>query len=157
MFIEAGKFCQEHHTNTYIKLRTAQFQLEILAIIAIMPIIALIFLLPNISGQINFYNGALLGSIVLLGIMGGCFSGILSIARGTSKGRIPDQLLDSWLTLSRPIIGAVAALAISAFLISGLIQLGIYLTEYLILAISFAAGFSERLLVKAVESTSGTT
>jgi hypothetical protein len=47
-------------------------------------------------------------------------------------------------------------LAISVFLLSGLIQLGT-LTEYLILAISFASGFSERLLVKAVESTSGGT
>jgi vacuolar-type H+-ATPase subunit E/Vma4 len=152
----AQKILQEHHTNTYIKLRTAQFQLEILALVAILPIVSLVFLLPRVSGQIGLNNFPLVIAVAMLGVLGGCFSGIFSIARSSNKGRIPDQLLSSWLTISRPIVGAIAALAISMFLLSGLIQLGT-LTEYLILAVSFGAGFSERLLVKAVESTSGAT
>jgi len=67
-----------------------------------------------------------------------------------ARAQIPDQLLNSWLTISRPLFGAMSALAISVFLLSGLIQFG-DLTQNLILAISFVAGFSERFLLRAVE------
>jgi len=53
-------------------------------------------------------------------------------------------------TLARPVIGAVAALAIFAFLVAGLLQVN-GVTPGIVLAISFAAGFSERLVMSAVE------
>jgi len=148
------KILQDHHTNTYIKLRTAQIQLEILAIIAIFSLISLGFVLPRVTDTVDFNDPALLFSIIMLGVTGGCFSGIFSIAREANKGKIPDRLLNSWVTISRPLVGAMAALAISAFLLAGLIQLG-NLNRYIIFALSFAVGFSERLLVKAIESTGG--
>jgi hypothetical protein len=55
-----------------------------------------------------------------------------------------------WLTITRPIIGAISALALSLLLLSGLVQVG-ELTHSLILAMSFAVGFLERLLIKTIE------
>lgn len=151
---DAKKILQEHHTNNYIKLRTAQFQLGTLAMVAFVPIVALVFLLPTLSSGISFNSLSLLLATMMLGALGGVFSGILSTAEQSSKGRIPDQLLSSWLIIARPVMGIVAALALYGFLFSGLIQLGT-LTPPLVLALSFAVGFSERLLTRALEQTSG--
>jgi len=146
----ALKILQEHHTNTYIKLSTALFQLKILGPTAVVLIVLSPWILTNLSGLVEISNAFLLLSVILFGAMGGTVSGIITIARRSIMGKIPDQLLSSWLTISKPIFGAMSALAISVFLLSGLIQSG-DLTYSSILALSFAAGFSERLLLSAVE------
>lgn len=146
----ALEILHEYFSNTYIKLSIARFQLKILVPVALALIGSSIWILTNLSGQIEINNASLLFSVVLFGAMGGTVSGIISISRGTVRGKIPDQLLNSWLTIIRPLFGAMSALAISVFLLSGLIQFG-DLTHNLILAISFVAGFSERLLLRAIE------
>ena len=149
---KARKILQEQFTNMYIKLRTAGFQLGLLTLIAIALVIPLVFVLPAISAELSLSNKALVIAIMIYGALGGAFSGIFSISR--QAGKIPEHILSSWVTLARPVVGVIAALAISGFLLSGLIQLG-SLTAPLILAVSFAVGFSERLLVIAIEKTGG--
>ncbi len=94
--------------------------------------------------------------VVLFGALGGTASAMITIAR-SSKGDVPERLLNSWLTLAKPVFGAVAALAVAVFLLAGLLQSieGILkptaaITTYAVFAISFASGFSERILLRAV-------
>lgn len=146
----AREILQDYFCDMYIELGIARFQLMILVPMALALVGLSILVLPNLSGQIAINNASLLFSIALFGAMGGTVSGIISISRGMIKGKIPDQLLNSWLTTIRPLFGAMSALAVSVFLLSGLIQFG-DVTYNLTLAISFVAGFSERFLLRAVE------
>lgn len=150
---DARKILQEHYSNTYIKLSRALLQLAILVPIAALLVASFIWVVGNFSGQIEITNPFLLLSVAIFGALGGTASGMITNVKGSIKGGIPDQLLVSWLTVSRPIFAAMAALAIAAFLLSGLLQLG-DLTFNLIIAISFVAGFSERLLLTAVGKVS---
>ena len=148
------KIMQEHFTNMYMKLHTAGFQLGILITIALFLVIPTTLILPSLGSEVSLSNFGLLIAIVLFGALGGCFSGVFSLSREAGEGSIPDQILSSWVTLARPAVGIIAALAMAGFLLSGIIQLGT-LTIPLILAVSFAVGFSERLLIKALEMKTG--
>ena len=146
----AREILQDYICFMYTRLHIARFQLTILTPAALVLIGLSIWILTNLSGQIEISNTSLLSSVAIFGATGGTVSGIISTARGTVKGKIPDQLLNSWVTIIRPLFGAMSALAVSVFLLSGLIQFG-DLTYNSTLAISFVAGFSERLLLRAVE------
>jgi ADP-ribose pyrophosphatase YjhB (NUDIX family) len=150
----ARKIMQEHFTNMYIKVHTAGFQLGILALIALALVFPVVILLPLLSPEVSLNNTGLIFAIAMFGALGGCFSGIFSISRQSGGGKIPDQILQSWVTIARPVVGVVAALAMSGFLLSGIIQLGA-LSVPLVLAVSFAVGFSERLLINALELKTG--
>lgn len=149
----AVKLLKEHHSNTYIKINTARFQLEILAIMGFIMIPLAVWILPKIGENVDLTKGAIFYSVVILGAMGGVISAFFSVARVRVRGKIPDQLLNSWITISRPLVGAISALGVFLFLLSGLIQLG-QITPNLILAVSFAAGFTERIIISAVEKVS---
>ena len=115
-------------------------------------IVWLLLFMPHVNGQeVQINNIPLLYSVFLFGIMGAAISSMLSIAGRSVGTRIPQQLLAEIFTLARPVIGGVAALAIFAFLVSGLLQVG-EIMPGLVLALSFAAGFSERLVMSAVET-----
>ncbi len=175
----ASQILHEHHSNVYRRLDIIGRQFRILVIVAVLAAVGWGLLAPHlvesVSGvdrpeattsevetgapesrapEIPLDNRALLASVALFGIMGASVSGLLSLAGATTGARIPDQLLNSWFTLTRPVVGAIAALAIHVFLLSGLLAFG-EPTLRLVLAVSFAAGFSERLVVRAAESVSG--
>jgi ADP-ribose pyrophosphatase YjhB (NUDIX family) len=158
----AWQILDEHHANVYHKLRVVERQLGLLAIAALVAVIVWIAAAPSLavslanSGPAGSANLALdsrgfAAAIVLFGVMGAIVSGILSMARGPEGRAIPALLLDSMVTLARLALGAVAALAAATFLASGIIA-GLEPGPELVLAVAFAAGFSERLVVRAVES-----
>ena len=69
-------------------------------------------------------------------------------------GRIPQQIVAGAITYARPLFGAAAALGVFAFLESGVIALhpnNVAAT----LAVSFAAGFTERFVVAAAGAVAG--
>jgi hypothetical protein len=107
-------------------------------------------------GFFNFYVGlnniAFVISICLFGALGGSISGIISFSKISIKQgeELPVLVLSAWLTVIRPLVGAVSALVLFTFVLSGLVDLGA-ISPYSILAISFAAGFSERLIVGAAK------
>lgn len=175
----ASQILHEHHNNVYRRLDIIGRQFRILVIVAVLAAVAWLLLAPHLVGSasevdspespaseapagsqsipasgIQLDDRALLVSVALFGILGASISGILSLARATAETRIPEQLLKSWFTLSRLVVGAVAALAIHVFLLSGLVAFG-ERNLPLVLAVSFAAGFSERLVVHAAESVTG--
>ena len=107
--------------------------------------------LPLAGNPARAGDSRMVASAMLFGIMGASVSSIFSLAKGSTAARIPDQLVSFWITLARLAVGGMAALVVYAFLLSGLLQIG-RPTPGLMLAIAFAAGFSERLVISAVET-----
>jgi hypothetical protein len=143
----------EHHNNGHLKSNLFQNQITILGIIAVMCLGACVIFMPYLSTGITIQNIYFLLVVLAFGALGGCVSGIFSI--GKEEKKIPDMLLNHWLTIIRPVIGAVNALAIIVFLTSGLLSMGT-LTRELLLAAAFLSGISERwvLSVKPPGETS---
>jgi hypothetical protein len=92
-------------------------------------------------------------TIALFGALGGIVSGINSLkAAFKSREDIPEKVLNGWVTIARPFVGLLAAVAIAVFLLSGLFTLlETTVTKYVLFAIAFASGFTERYIVGAVE------
>lgn len=174
----ASQLLHEHHNNVYRRLGIIGRQFRILVIVAVLAASGWLLLAPCLvenahemaspedsaseaqagtqpipAPELPLDDRALLASVALFGILGASMSGILSLASATAETRIPDLLLNSWFTSSRLVVGAIAALAIHVFLLSGLLAFG-ERNLALILAVSFAAGFSERLVVRAAETVS---
>lgn len=92
-------------------------------------------------------------TIALFGALGGIVSGMNSLkAAFKSREDIPEKVLNGWVTIARPFVGLLAAVAIAVFLLSGLFTLlETTVTKYVLFAIAFASGFTERYIVGAVE------
>lgn len=91
-------------------------------------------------------------SVLLFGIMGACLSAIFSLAGGIKGIKIPKLQVNLWITLTRPVVGAISALVIYIFIASGILFPNQNLNTAGILSISFMAGFTERLIIRAVET-----
>ena len=141
----------ENHHNGYNKMMRVKRELVLLAIVAAMTIIVWLMFATQLNKATVTYDRTLIFSVVLSGIMGASVSGILTVARGGVEARIPEQLISFWILLAKLVVGAVSALAVLAFLLSGFLSFE-PITTAQIIAVSFAAGFSERLVTSAVES-----
>jgi hypothetical protein len=149
----ASVILYENYHNKYSKIIRIKRELVLLSIVAAMDIIVWLIIAPQLSKEIAIINRTLIISVVLSGIMGASVSGILTVARGGVEARIPEQLIDFWVLLAKLVVGAVSALAVFAFLLSGFLRFE-PITIAQVIAMSFAAGFSERLVTSAVESVS---
>lgn len=167
--VKADEILTGHLENRYLKIGAFTRHLSFLSLSAAMAIIAFLILLAYPLGKVDLgiltsnnggnglgiftWNLAL--SIVIFGVMGAAVSGMLS-ARDRADARIPDQQISNRLTLAKLAVGAMSALAVVAFITSGILNLSILekntATPELILAVSFAAGFTERLVYRAVET-----
>jgi hypothetical protein len=75
------------------------------------------------------------------------------MATDQKRARIPGELLATTVTFARISLAVLSSLAISIFLISGLLNLPPP-SIGLLLAVAFASGFSDRLLLRALGSLS---
>lgn len=112
-------------------------------------------MLNNEGKGLGIFTWNLALSIVIFGVMGAAVSGMLS-ARERADARIPDQRISNRLTLAKLAVEAMSALAAVAFIMSGILSSSILdknsAIPELILAVSFAAGFTERLVYRAVDT-----
>jgi 8-oxo-dGTP diphosphatase len=152
---EAQRLLDDRAGNVYRRLDHLRDQLALIGLVALPAFVALIALLATgivpISGtSSDFDKSGVIYGVFLFGMLGGAFSGALSLVQAPIERSIP-EVLSSGLTtvLVRPLIGAVAALAAYAFLRAGVISVDAYGAAY---AVAFAAGFSERLVTRAAES-----
>ncbi|MEZ4633299.1 MAG: hypothetical protein R2880_21730 [Deinococcales bacterium] len=158
---EAMTIMHEHYSNDHQKRRALKAQLTILAwaasIAGLLWIVLVLndffewYMLPNSSNE-------LILSVVLFGVMGASFSGILSIfekpIRNTIGIELPDILFNVLLSSIRLIVGALSAIVAYVFLKSGILKI-IATNELdggIIVGIAFIAGFSERLVVNLVRN-----
>lgn len=90
-------------------------------------------------------------AIVMTGALGALASAFVSSIRG--QGAIPEELANSTIHFARLATGMVSAVAVCLFIASDLIK-GLVPSYPMVLAAAFAAGFSDRLLLRALEATS---
>jgi hypothetical protein len=93
---------------------------------------------------------ALLPYVALFGALGACFSGIRSLLVPATDA-IPDVILSTLATVSRPAAGVAAAIVIFLAQHGGLIR---FANEPVaaVLTVAFIAGFSEALVLRVVGS-----
>ncbi len=92
-------------------------------------------------------------SVACFGALGAIASGIITISKDSLTGDIPKRLLSTSVMVVKPIFGALIGLVIYVFLISGLLQTltGTPITNPLVFAVCFTAGFSEKFFLGAIE------
>ncbi|MCP4634264.1 MAG: NUDIX hydrolase [candidate division Zixibacteria bacterium] len=161
---QAAYIRNEAFNTQYHKIDLLKSQLLLLFLIYIIALAILVFSIwhweiliheESLLTEMNFIWG-----ILLFGLLGGTVSAIMSLAKASTKSKIPEQISSFFITLMRVFLGAGSALVISVFLASGIFEKVFVfkldlMSRYLFYAISFAAGFSERLILKAVESVTG--
>jgi hypothetical protein len=154
----AEQILSEHHSNVYRRLNIVRRQFWVLEIIALIAlggwIVSLICLDQPCQNKLLVYDPTLTIQTIIFGVMGACISGILTLANSSTRQNIPEKLLNAWVTFARPLVGAVSALGAVIFLLVGILDLGSQSPGFY-LAAAFTAGFSERLLIKTIESVVG--
>lgn len=95
--------------------------------------------------------------VAVFGALGACLSAIQSLGHAGATARIPEHVASSAITITRPALGAAAALGVYAIAASGILNIALEGEEahLTILALAFAAGFSERLVLSAVGAATG--
>lgn len=156
----AAKILDEHHDNVYQKLTILRARLAVLALLTAVALVVWVLVLPQPAGpaaatDIPVGPRMFWCTIILSGVIGAIISGFTSsITKRGGEKRIPIELDFSAITFARLALGALSALAVTAFLSAGLVKLGEPSYE-LTLAAAIVSGFSERLLLRALESAGG--
>lgn len=155
---DAMKIRDEGLQNTYVKIERLQQQLIVLGTILVTSVVGIVLMarfLPLSIGDKPTLTGRMAEYVALFGALGGSLSAVRSLTRPTAiSGRIPQQLVAGTITYVRPLFGAAAALAVFALLESGVVKVQSN-TVAAVLAVSFVAGFTERLVVSAAGALSG--
>lgn len=155
---EAQRLIDEFVSNRWLKISTLRSQLQIIGGVVFLTLVGLLVLSGSnqpllkqvpADGTWQFLFG-----VSLFGVLGASFSAALSVANDRAKGRIPDQVISNTITLMRLALGAGSAIAVYCFVQAKIVQVLSVLDTPGFLAISFAAGFGERLVVSAVEIVS---
>jgi 8-oxo-dGTP pyrophosphatase MutT (NUDIX family) len=147
----------EHYDNQYFKISLRRNNLRVLTPILLLGIVAMPFLawLSILPGPVS--NWKELVAVELFGVLGASFSVAITLTQSSLDEKIPDQVIGSFLTWMRPAIGAVAAVAAYVLMHAKILQtvISTELTGSIagMLAVAFIAGFSERLVIKAIAST----
>jgi 8-oxo-dGTP pyrophosphatase MutT (NUDIX family) len=99
-------------------------------------------------------------SVSIVGLLGSIVSAITDVPRANASARIPEMASSVRVTVLRLLMGPASAIVLF-FVIQSSISKSIvhldHLDGYAILAIAFAAGFSERLVLRVVERIAGRT
>lgn len=162
----ATRLRDEHFANEYYKLRLSRRRMQVLlgVLAADLALLALsaeawwfdpdarIPIQAPAEGAPRFLS--LLLGMILFGALGGAWSALRSVATSTRSQRIPEQLGGLIVTAMRPLVGAAGALAAFLLLRAGLLDLR-EAAPPVVLAIAFAAGFSESLVLRGIGALAG--
>lgn len=142
--------------NLHFKVSFFANQLEFLSSIAAGFVGLIVLLAYNgaFSSQLDPGDWIRLIVVICYGAVGGTVSTMLSLTPKGIEPRIPVQIITGTLALARPILGATMAVAVDAFWRIGLITINAP-PGFDYIAISFAAGFSDRLLLSAISKIPG--
>lgn len=130
----------------------------LVGVILVLICLGLIGFIPAIKDT-SVPGWRILPSVAIFGLLGGTISGMISIPATTKSSRIPELTHAIRVTLLRLFMGAGSAIVVYLFLnsqLTGIVSKEILnspgdIQPYTIYAISVAAGFSERLVLRAME------
>jgi putative (di)nucleoside polyphosphate hydrolase len=138
------------HANRFRELRSRRNELLTLMVVLILALGATLGVLligdDFQTNDVSLGNEKLVALAPLLGALGACISTIQRTSRRQSM-RVPDQRAAALVSIIRPMTGAGAAFIVLAGAQAGLVGDN---TSTLLLA-AFAAGFSERYILRFVE------
>lgn len=164
--MRAKRTLDEHHDNVYHKLLILKSRLRLLTLVALIaiavwmahpplsPVVKSLALATSDDAVMNSSLSTrwLWFAVILSGVLGAVFSGFSSsMTSDQKKTRIPAELSTSTLTFARLSLSMVSAIVVSILLFSGVIDFPKFSLEFL-LVVAFVAGFSDRLLLRAIES-----
>ncbi|HVF43875.1 MAG TPA: hypothetical protein VM936_12720 [Pyrinomonadaceae bacterium] len=159
--VYAAKILDEHHDNGYLRRAIVKTRLKFLAALTVLVLIFWLAAEPPAATLATTAAGAAIGlrlfwgTVSLAGAVGAIISGFISSIQGDGgRSGIPQELQGSTITFARVALGALSALAVTTLLNSGVLNLGNKLGYELALAVAVVSGFSERLLLRAVEAVS---
>ncbi|MDQ6967020.1 MAG: NUDIX hydrolase [Mariprofundaceae bacterium] len=154
----ASEILDEFYNNNYFKIALRRRSLKWMAYI----LMGLLITVLCASIGYQFVNtpiniAMLVWPVALFGALGAAFSVAVTLTSAPLDKDIPDQMLGTFITWMRPIIGAAAALISLVFVKAGLLD-GMFrtpITNQAILAIAFISGISERFIVNIVSKKTG--
>lgn len=155
--IDAIFLRDDYSQNNYFKISLRRRHLKQLFWILLIGILGCAF--ASYFGQLpKLYNDIhKLGLVILFGVLGACLSVSQGLLRAEVSAKIPAQQIGAVVTWMRPAIGAAAALVALALLDANqTVKLFSFDTSSfgIVGLFAFAAGYSERFIVGAIENIS---
>jgi putative (di)nucleoside polyphosphate hydrolase len=150
--VEALRQLDEHHGNTHRRLRARRIELWTLATVLVVVVITATALLAqsnrwdSLVAAPDGLPADLVGLGVLFGAVGACLSALQRAAHRPER-KVPDERLAGMLSLLRPVTGAASGLVVTVAAGSGALAA----TGVAVLLGAFAAGFSERYILRFVD------
>jgi hypothetical protein len=146
----------DYYQNQYYKHGLVLAHMRGLIAIAITALMTLLVLIGQISPDLlrsDDWDWKLLLVVLLFGVLGACFSATIKVQGDTAKSKIPEMTAGFSITLARTVLGATPALAAYAFLKAKVLTIGSGESSTIpaALAVAFAAGFSERLVLRLLK------
>jgi 8-oxo-dGTP pyrophosphatase MutT (NUDIX family) len=156
--VQALAVLHEESDNRYHRLRLVSEQLQFLVGASAILLTAVLGFSFWLAGPDSPFRIGCLGPVALAGALGGVISAMFQLSR-VGEARIPDALMHGLITSGRPLVGAACALFLYAALLSNVISLidVSKMTFATALVMGFAAGFSEKLVLRTVSRVSGDT
>ena len=157
----ATRIRDEDADNRYYRVALVRAQRGLLLGVLLVCIVIVLVLAALVDWNSDLGDPAVgfVALVAVFGALGACLSAIQSLGRAGAQGRIPEHVASSLITITRPALGAAAALGVYAIAASGLLNISVEDEEahLTVLALAFAAGFSERLVLSAVGAATGST
>jgi len=143
----------EHSDNVYFRNRLLRRQMLVISVAMTLLVSLFVYLLSGdrivVGGKLiedSLRAPALLAAMSLGGI-GACLSALIGFSSSSPEAKIPAHLANVIVTATRPLIGALSGVVAALVVASGTLKPpgGVWLV------IAFAFGFSERLVVGALD------
>jgi hypothetical protein len=158
----AAEILDARHGNVHRRVALVRKQVLALVLVEFVGVLGVLWVATYWQSPFAAAAGSasLLVSVALFGLMGASAGRLVSLVTASSPEKLPVLAIHWWVTVGRTLMGAAAALALYAFVHSGVVAVGGVgvdspAFQALVLAIAFAAGFSERLLERAVGAVGG--
>jgi hypothetical protein len=154
---DATRIRDEDADNRHYRVALVRGQRSLLLLILLICIAVLLCLAALVDWDSDLGDPTIgfVAVVTVFGALGACLSAIQSLGKEGTHSRIPEHVAASIITITRPALGAAAALGLYAIAASGILNISLEGEEahLTVLAIAFAAGFSERLVLSAVSAT----
>lgn len=138
----------ENSNNQYFKVKLVTSQLSLLGLLLASAIAAILVASYAGVAPLDAYTSRLAWA-ALLGAAGGMLSATRALTAGVRR-KIPEQIADWPVTLTRPLIGATAGIGAWLFVQTGIVSVSATNADLAPLVTAFLAGFSERYFLSLV-------
>jgi hypothetical protein len=146
---EALRTLNDHFDNQYVKFDLLAGQIFRIGLLLLASLIVALMASFNGIVPLDVYT-SLLGWSMLLGAIGALLSAARTLTDTSRRKKIPEQLADTPVTLTRPVIGAAAGALAAILVLAGVASIGAKDDRIAPLVAAFVSGFSERFFLALI-------